>query len=179
MNESILAFHGMNLVGRGSASHVTTLVKDLLGKTSAEPILTFEESTGRQIELDLHGRAPEVAAPVPAPSGPGRPKLGVVGREVTLLPRHWEWLGAQPGGASIALRKLVEHSMKANQQADSARQRKENAYRFMSAIAGNLSNYEEAIRALFAGDDEAMKSRMKDWPKDVKAYALELACSTS
>lgn len=177
MNESILAFHGMNLVGSGSASHVTTLVKDLLGKASSEPILIFEESTGRQIELDLHGRAPEVAAPVPAPTptGPGRPKLGVVGREVTLLPRHWEWLGAQPGGASIALRKLVEHSMKTNQQADSARQRKENAYRFMSAIAGNLPGYEEAIRALFAGDDEAMKARMKGWPKDVKAYVLELS----
>lgn len=178
MNESILAFHGMNIVGRGSASHVTTLVKNLLAKASAESILTFEEATGRQIELDLHGhgKSPEpTAVPTPTSSGPGRPKLGVVGREVTLLPRHWEWLGAQPGGASIALRKLVEHSMKANQQADSARQRKENAYRFMSAMAGNLPGYEEAIRALFAGDEQAMNARMKDWPVDVKGYALELA----
>ncbi|MFY0534142.1 DUF2239 family protein [Nannocystis pusilla] len=47
------------------------------------------------------GRArPRLAAEEPpARTGPGRPKLGVVSREVSLLPRHWEWLERQPSGS--------------------------------------------------------------------------------
>ena len=80
------------------------------------------------------------------------PKLGVVAREVTLLPRHWQWLGSQPGGASVAIRKLVEAARRANQEVDQRRQTQEAAYHFMSAMAGNLPNFEEASRALFAND---------------------------
>ncbi len=72
------------------------------------------------------------------PRGRGRPKLGVVAREVTLLPRHWDWLNAQPGGASVALRKLVEQARRANGDADRARAAREAAYHFMSAMAGDL-----------------------------------------
>lgn len=177
MNDTLLIFDGMNLLARGTTTAVTGKVRELLARHPQTALLAFEEGTGRQTELELRPVTAQPKAEVKAvePTGPGRPKLGVVGREVTLLPRHWEWLGSQPGGSSIALRKLVESAMKANRAADAARQRQEGAYRFMSAMAGDLPGYEEAIRALFAGDEEALKARMKAWPKDVRAFALELA----
>lgn len=181
MNDNILVFDGMSLLARGGMAEVTGKVRETLASRPQATLLVFEAGTGRQTELNLRpvlAKAPPPAAreaTVVESAGPGRPKLGVVGREVTLLPRHWEWLGPQPGGVSIALRKLVENAMKANRAADAARQRQEGAYRFMSALAGDLPGYEEAIRALFAGDEKALKARMKAWPKDVRAFALELA----
>ncbi len=112
--------------------------------------------------------------PIAAPRGPGRPRLGVVAREVTLLPRHWEWLGGQPGGASVALRKLVEQARKANGGRDRQRRAQEAAYRFMSALAGDLAGFEEAIRALFAGDRARFDQLVAPWPVDVGEYARRL-----
>lgn len=180
MSDTLLVFSGMNLLARGTMAEVTGKVRETLGADPQAALLVFEERTGRQTELDLRPTPSKAVQPLPATaavenSGPGRPKLGVVGREVTLLPRHWEWLATQPGGASIALRKMVENTMKSGSEAEAARQRKENAYRFMSAMAGNLPGYEEAIRALFAGDEKALKSRVKSWPKDVREFAWELA----
>ena len=106
---------------------------------------------------------------------PGRPKLGVVPREVTLLPRHWEWLAAQPGGASVALRKLVEHASRANQSQDRIRKSRESAYRFMTAMAGNDPGFEEALRALFAGNHERFEQEIAEWPRDIQAHARKLA----
>lgn len=182
MVQHIVTFDGMILVARGELPAVAHTTREWMETHPEASILAFEEATGRQIEVDLQGSVAEVvrrhatrAAAAVTNLGPGRPKLGVVGREVTLLPRHWDWLGTQPGGASIALRKLVEQGMKTGREADTLRQRQENAYRFMSAIAGNLPGYEEAIRALFAGDAEAMEACMKTWSADVRSYALELA----
>jgi hypothetical protein len=101
--------------------------------------------------------------------------LGVIAREVTLLPRHWQWLGSQPGGASVAIRKLVETARRANQEIDQLRQRQEAAYHFMSAMAGNLANFEEAARALFANDREQFGRLIGDWPSDVRDHAMKLA----
>ncbi|WP_188590115.1 DUF2239 family protein, partial [Achromobacter denitrificans] len=101
--------------------------------------------------------------------------LGVVAREVTLLPRHWDWLAAQPGGASVVLRKLVEQARRDNESADRRRQRQEAAYRFMSAMAGNLPGFEEATRALYAEDRERFAAQVASWPQDVRGYALGLA----
>ena len=110
-------------------------------------------------------------APPPSPRGPGRPKLGVVAREVTLLPRHWEWLAQQSGGASVALRKLVDEARRAGEDRDRVRQAQEAAYRFMSAMAGNKANYEDAIRALFAGEAARFENLIAEWPADVRDHA--------
>ncbi|CAB3661509.1 DUF2239 family protein [Paraburkholderia rhynchosiae] len=110
-----------------------------------------------------------------APRGRGRPRLGVVAREVTLLPRHWNWLNAQPGGASVALRKLVETARATGEQQDRKRAAQEAVYRFMTALAGNLPDYEDATRALYAGDRPRFEEKIARWPEDVRAYTLELA----
>ncbi len=142
--------------------------------------LVFDLVDGRVIDLDLRGSVGEALArlgPALAPEtrGPGRPKLGVTAREVTLLPRHWDWLAAQPGGASVALRKLVEAQMKAGEGPEGARRAKERAYRFMTAMAGDLPGYEEATRMLFAGDWTAFDAAVEGWPEGVRETAREMA----
>ena len=116
-------------------------------------------------------------AVAPAPRGPGRPKLGVVAREITLLPRHWEWLARQPGGASVALRKLVDEARRANKDKDRVRQAQETAYRFIAAIGENKPHYEEVARALFAGDAGRFETWTTSWPADVRDHARALAAS--
>jgi hypothetical protein len=146
--------------------------------------LVFDDANGTQVDLDLSG--PEAAvraryAPMAAPANAdpraaaGRPKLGVVAREVTLLPRHWEWLKEQSGGASAALRRLVEAARRRQAEAGDRRPSQEAAYRFMSTMAGNLPGFEEAARALFAGDDKRLRALTKGWPRDVRDHALGLA----
>jgi len=121
-------------------------------------------------EAPLH---PEPIQEASLPRGRGRPKLGVQAREVTLLPRHWDWLAAQPGGASVTLRKLIEQARRAGAQQDRQRQARERAYRFMSAACGNLPGFEAACRSLFAGDGFA--TSVGAWPTDLGAYCLQLA----
>jgi hypothetical protein len=145
----------------------------------------FEDATGRPVELDLrHGPAAAVAdfrartgAPAPSGSRParGRPRLGVTAREVTLLPRHWDWLAAQPGGASAALRRLVEEARRAGEGPERLRQAREAAYRVMSALGGDLPGFEEASRALFADDADKLMRETQGWPQDVRQYVLRLA----
>jgi len=127
-------------------------------------------------------RATAAAAGAGAPGGEeaprrgrGRPKLGVVAREVTLLPRHWTWLNAQPGGASVALRKLVDAARKGNGDGDRRRAGQEATYRFMHAIAGDRAGFEDAARALFAGDLGRFEDAIADWPHDVREHATMLA----
>ena len=141
--------------------------------------LVFSNATGQSADLDLRGGEQAVAAryalvaPIPASKGRGRPKLGVVAREVTLLPEHWDWLATQPGGASVALRKLVHEARRGDQE--QTRRARDRAYHAMSTLAGNLAGFEEAARALFAGDAEQLAAQMADWPEDVRAYVLQLA----
>ena len=144
--------------------------------------LVFDLWSGRVVDLDLRGGLAEARtrlgpalAPPAEKRGPGRPKLGVVAREVTLLPRHWDWLATQPGGASVALRKLVEGALKESEGPDRARRAKEAAYRFMTAMAGDLPGYEEATRMLFAGDWTAFDAATDAWPEGVKGVAREMA----
>jgi hypothetical protein len=132
--------------------------------------------TPEQVLKRLAANAEAQAAPDrEAPRGPGRPKLGVVAREVTLLPRHWDWLNSQPGGASVALRKLVEEARRANEGKDRVRRSQEAAYRFMSALAGNEAGFEEATRALFAGNRQRFDVEVASWPADVREHAQKLA----
>lgn len=142
------------------------------------PVLAFDDRSGRVVDLDLRGSPAEIAAryaPPPQQQRPrGRPKLGVVAREVTLLPRHWDWLAAQPGGASVALRKLVEAASRDGDGRGERKARQEAAYRFMSAMAGDLPGYEDAIRALFADDPAGFDAQASGWPKDVADHARQL-----
>ena len=178
------AFAGPSRIASGELRHVA--LKARQAHASGRQVLVFEDASGRQIDLPLElpegellrqlAAPPPMAGPAPAPArGPGRPKLGVVAREVTLLPRHWDWLAAQPGGASVALRKLVDEARKVAGGNDRRRAAQESAYRFMQAMAGDLPGYEEATRALFAGDAARFEERTATWPDDVRDHAALLA----
>jgi len=152
----------------GTRAHVIETLRDLGDPERASDVLVFDDSTGRQIDFDLR----EVVEAEPVKAGPGRPKLGVVAREVTLLPRHWDWLADQRGGASQALRRMVEAAMKAE---GPQRGRCDAAYHFLLAIAGGREGFEEAIRALYAGDRERFDFLTQHWPVGVRAHAIGLA----
>jgi hypothetical protein len=136
--------------------------------------LVFEDETGRQVDFDLRGSLDEVLARVTVPTarGPGRPKLGVVSREVSLLPRHWDWLEQQPSGISAALRRLVDQARKSQPGKERARLLRAGLSRFLTAMAGDRPGYEEATRALFAADQARFESLVGKWPKDVREYAI-------
>lgn len=177
-DQPLFAFAGHRLLARGSAAEVVAAVRT--ATDANETVLTFDAATGRVVDLDLRGDMAAVLARLtPAPEaekrGPGRPKLGVTAREVTLLPRHWDWLSAQPGGASVALRKLVEAALREAEGPDRARRAKEATYRFMTAIAGDLPGYEEATRMLFAGDWTAFDAAVEGWPEGARETAREMA----
>jgi uncharacterized protein len=142
-------------------------------------VLVFEIESGRQVELDWRGVMASVSGASQAPSEGaktrGRPKLGVVAREVTLLPRHWEWLETQPSGASAALRRLVEAAMKAAPGKDRARLLRAGLSRFLTAMAGDRPHFEEATRALFAGDTKTLEQLSARWPRDIRAHVLRQA----
>ena len=178
------AFIGSRRLASGSLDQVALAAKKAVDRGAQQPVLIYNDSTGHAIDIDSRGSGGEILArlarlarpaPPSLPRGRGRPKLGVVAREVTLLPRHWQWLGSQPGGASVAIRKLVEAARRANQEVDQRRQRQEAAYHFMSAMAGNLPNFEEASRALFAGDRARLSELVGSWPTDVRDHAVKLA----
>lgn len=174
------AFLGSRQVATGSLQAVALAAKAL--PDAAEPLLVFDDATGQVVDLDLRGSEAAVArryappAPEPEPPrGRGRPKLGVVPREVTLLPRHWAWLAAQPGGASVVLRRLVEAARRGSEAPLRRRRAQEAVHRFLTAMAGDAPGYEDALRALYAGDAAAFRRRLKGWPPDVRAHALALA----
>ena len=185
------AFIGPQRLAAGPLAEVAIAVMQASRRPAAPPIIIFSDASGYPLDLDLRGTERDIIArlpqPVPPPDaettasaeprGRGRPKLGVVAREVTLLPRHWEWLGAQPGGASVALRKLVEEARRANGDADRARSARDAAYRFMSVMAGNLAGFEEASRALFADDRRRFVGLVAGWPDDIRDHVVKLAFS--
>ena len=184
-NTSLIAFAGSRRLAKGEALVVALAVKDAQDAGEDAPILVFDTATGRPVDLDLRGTPDDIRArleeeetPDAAPQkqrGPGRPKLGVVAREVTLLPRHWEWLSSQPGGASVMLRKLVDEARRTFEAQDRIREAREAAYRFMVATAGNETDFEEASRALFAGEAGRFAALVEPWPDDIREQVLELA----
>jgi hypothetical protein len=189
-----IAFAGTERIASGEMPAIVLAVKHAVEADPWTPVLIFDYTTSERIELDLRGTDDEALARLVAsllpkdtpaeaqaddnkPTGPGRPKLGVVAREVTLLPRHWDWLNGQPGGASVALRKLVEEARRASAGKERIRQAQEITYRFLSAIAGNLPNFEEVNRALFAGNGERFVSLTATWPNDIRDHAQTLAAT--
>lgn len=187
------AFSGDRCVASGNFIEVVQKVKKIIDQGEVESIFIFDDATSELVEVDFRGKMEDVLRKVKKlisaknPDAetlnseqnlqrkPGRPKLGVVGREVTLLPRHWRWLNSQPGGASVTLRKLVEQARRANHKQDKVRQSQEATLRFMTAMAGNLPGFEEATRALYAGNPERYNEHIILWPKDIKNYALKLS----
>jgi hypothetical protein len=189
---SCTAFSGKRLVASGGLLPVALKAQEAANRDSFAQVLIFDDVTSNLVEVDLRGTpydlsrriaetesaAAQSNEPVLADGEvrkPGRPKLGVIAREVTLLPRHWEWLASQPGGASVALRKLVEQAKKANQGTDRLRIAREAAYRFLSAMCGNEPGFEEANRALFAGNQGRFAQVVEPWPSDLRDHAMKLA----
>ncbi|CAN7163813.1 DUF2239 family protein [Paraburkholderia sp. DD10] len=192
------AFEGHRRIASGALSDVALAVRAVLARGEQAPVLIFDDATSHPVEFDLRGTPEEIVARLAAehpseeaeaaqttpasdataedaPRGRGRPKLGVVAREVTLLPRHWDWLNGQPGGASVALRKLVEAARVAGEHKDRQRAAQEAVYRFMTALAGNLPGYEDATRALYADDRPRFEAFVAAWPEDVRNHTLRLA----
>lgn len=186
MIETYTAFAGVRRLATGPLETTVLDAKSAIDRGESEPVLVFEDRTGTQIDFDWRGSPedvrrrlathPHFAAPASAPerSGPGRPRLGVVSREVSLLPRHWAWLAEQPGGASATLRRLVDDARKRDSGRDDARRAREAASRFLWAVAGNLPGFEEVSRALFAGDDARLEHLVAAWPADVRDHLAAL-----
>ncbi|HEY0148912.1 MAG TPA: DUF2239 family protein [Allosphingosinicella sp.] len=172
---NVTAFFRDRIVARGDRATVTRAIEDGYSATDHANVRVYEDGTGRPVDLDLWDAAASAPTPPEPRRGRGRPKLGVTPREVTLLPRHWDWLAAQPGGASAALRRLVETAAKtpANAAQDQ-RARRDAAYRFLSDCCGDRSGYEEALRALYRGDEARLAELTAAWPEDVRAYLGEL-----
>lgn len=194
LSKPCTAFEGNRLLAAGPLIEVVLAVKTASESGTTSPLLVFDDATGRVMDFDLRGTKADIIARLSRPSantrpsppsptdgstteprGRGRPKLGVIGREVTLLPRHWEWLAAQPGGASVVLRRLVDDARRGGGAQQTRRAAQEIAYRFMSAMAGNLPGFEEAARALFANDPTRFEHQVSGWPGDVRRYAMRLA----
>ena len=181
------AFSGSQRIASGELRHVAMKAKQAFDLHPDRPVLVFDDADARTIEVPLELPAadllrllaqPQLSAgteAAPAPRKPGRPKLGVVAREITLLPRHWDWLAAQPGGASVALRRLVEDARKVSAGEDRRRAAQEATYRFMQAMAGDAPGFEDASRALFAGDVTRFEEQVARWADDVRDHALWLA----
>jgi hypothetical protein len=167
------AFIGPDLLAAGPIETLLPTLKERFDLDRGTMFLIFEDHTGRQVDFDLRGSVKEIlvrAMPAPHRAGRGRPRLGVSSREVTLLPRHWEWLEQQPNGASAALRRLVDQARSQEPDKEQARLKKEAIGRFMSAMAGNLPGYEEATRALYAGDRSHFEHLIFDWPAGIRDW---------
>jgi hypothetical protein len=176
-SKTFTAFLGATQVASGPIDQVLTEVKSWFDRDPGLLILIFEDDTGRQVDFDLRGTVSETLAralPAPVRTGPGRPKLGVVAREVSLLPRHWEWLEQQPSGASAAIRRLVDEARKRNPDQERTRLAIEAAGRFLTAMAGNLPGYEEASRALFGRHRERFDELIAGWPQDIRLHVQRL-----
>ncbi len=171
MTPTLTAFVDGVRIASGEAAQIAAVLRARAEIPEAPPIL-LSDADGRSVDIDLRASPETPTAEETPPVRPtrGRPRLGVVPREVTLLPRHWDWLAAQPGGASAALRRLVDEARKTHADTDRLRARREAAYRAMSALAGDAAGFEAAARALFAGDRAELDAILATWPPDVAAY---------
>lgn len=201
-SERAVAFQGTRCIANGAIAEVIGAAHAAVERGETEPVLVFRADTSARIDIDMRGTVAEIVAryaksvqlqdtkgsasnksaastQADEPRGPGRPRLGVVGREITLLPRHWEWLASQPGGASVTVRRLVEQARTGSSKVDAVRAARESTYRFMSMLAGDEAGFEEATRALFAGQHKKFIEHTETWPPDVRDHARSLAAETT
>lgn len=180
---SYTAFGNGKLIVHGGLDEVVLKIKRWNDKNSTGSLLVFNDFTGKTMEFDLRGSEKDVLQRIEmflpqetaVAVGPGRPKLGVVTREVSLLPQHWEWLASQPEGASGALRKLVEGAKKNSSTKETVKQVQERTYKIMSILAGDFPQYEEALRALYRKNEEGFKQHIAAWSPDIKDYVMKTA----
>ncbi|PCJ24544.1 MAG: hypothetical protein COA96_09095 [SAR86 cluster bacterium] len=185
IHNSITAFQDEAKLASGLPWDIALVVRDAIAAdTDDSTFLCFDDHSGAFVDLDLSGTDADITSRVKpekrqaapeAKAKPGRPKLGVVSKEVTLLPRHWDWLGQQSGGASATLRKLVEAARKTNTGTQRARQAKAATDNFMRAMLGEQPDYEDAARALYRGEEARFCTLIKNWPGDLRDHALLLA----
>jgi len=181
------AFAGHRRIASGVLTQVARKIKSVADRGEYDPILVFDDLTGELIEIDLRGTADEVVERFtrsektgativggPQKRGPGRPKLGVIPREVTLLPGQWDWLDEQPGGVSAALRRLVYEAKRSCPETDRTRQSQDAVYRFMTTMAGDFPGFEEALRAFYRRDYQRFGSLVEAWPKDIRHHVEKL-----
>jgi uncharacterized protein len=177
------AFEEFNMLFQGTLEEVALTVRKRLKQDPLAKILIFSDSSGKQMDLDLSGTEKEtlerlkvfLSPETSHNTGPGRPKLGVISREVSLLPKHWEWLSNQTGGSSGAIRRLIDEKLKSPQNGrDLVKQSQEITYKFLTALAGNLPNFEEAIRYLYRRDKRRFRELISDWPRDVVSHTMLL-----
>lgn len=185
------AFEGQRRIASGDLNFVVRKTKPVADAGGNLPILIFDNATSALIEVDFRGTIEQVkenllknskpdfiVCNVPQKRSLGRPRLGVIAREVTLLPGHWDWLDAQSGGASAALRRLVHEAKSNSKDKDYARQSQEAVYKFMTAMAGNLPGYEEALRAFYRNDQPRFTGLIKTWPKDIRSHVKKLVAAS-
>lgn len=180
------AFKKEKLIAEGDLKKVILKTKRELMRSPESAILIFSNETGKTMDFNFQGSENEVLSRLevflepkieidPKEKKVGRPSLGVISREVSLLPKHWEWLACQSGGASAEIRRLVEKAMKQTQAASTVKMAQEKTFRFLNTIAGNFPNFEEAIRSLYRRDLNAFEQIIKFWPVDIKDHALHLS----
>jgi len=183
-NGTYTAFEGTSRLFHGSFQDVVLKIKERLGRAENSPVLIFSDETGKTMDFNFQGGRKDVLKRLEVyvsrlesqpSSGPGRPRLGVISREISLLPRHWEWLANQPGGTSATIRKLVEEARKRSSSRPGIKQLQERTYRFMSVMAGDMQGYQEALRALYRADRRKFFLHIENWPADVRSYVIELA----
>lgn len=176
MTRSLTAFAGDMWIGTGDEEEVRAAINALGQGAGIPAVLIFDDRTGRQVDIDLRdAQARAALADIPQARGRGRPKLGVRPREVTLLPRHWEWLGQQPGGASVTLRRLVDAARKDSAERPGPRAARDAAYHFLTVMAGDRPGFEEAMRALYARDAAGFAARSESWPVAIRDHGRALA----
>ena len=168
--ETFTVFIDSNIAAAGTKGDIRNQLQEIAQADLAFLPLIFEDATGRQVDFNPNDEEPPTQKQTV-----GRPKLGVTAREVTLLPRHWSWLDSQSGGASARLRFLVETAMKDISPKDRIKQAQENCTRFLTAVADNLTDYEDATRALYRRDEAMFWRVTATWPVDIRKYAAMLA----
>lgn len=184
--QTYTAFAGHKLLAHGDLIKVALKVRRKLKEEPHIRVLIFSDLTGKQMDFDLRGTEKELEQrlqifvaeqPTAASQGRGRPRLGVVAREVSLLPRHWEWLSTQSGGASATIRRLIEDARKKTSGRETIKLSMERTHAFMTAIGGDLPGYEEALRALYSKDAHRFNKHIEEWPTSIKEHAHKLAAT--
>lgn len=181
------AFVGSRRLASGSAAVVGTAAHAAAAaRTNRHPVI-FSDLTGRRVHVDWAAGRDAIVAQLHSSAGrdegarrrpgPGRPRLGVVAREVTLLPRHWAWLRTRRGGASATLRRLVDEARRRGAEGREVCRAQDAVYRFMTETVGDEPGYEEALRALYRGDLERFTLESEGWPQDLRDHARALAAS--